>query len=137
MQILGGINDKYNNWHSNVLAGLWRGICNAHDGYEWEKMITRYQNVCLLCDRPADETHHLIYGRGLRKLSDEDQITVPLCAYCHRHLHQNGGVLSKFSKIAGQLAWEKEYMAGKSDDGKELAEEARERFRDRYGRSWI
>lgn len=37
--------------------------------------ITDYQNYCLLCGKPKDASHHLIFGTSHRKLADEDAIT--------------------------------------------------------------
>lgn len=36
--------------------------------------ITDYQNYCLLCGKPKDASHHLIFGTSHRRLADEDAI---------------------------------------------------------------
>ena len=87
-------------------------------------MITEYKDICVVCGRPKEETHHLVFGRGMRKLADEDGLVIPLCNSCHDVLHECG-VAGALSKIIGQLQWENEH------DG------SREDFRKRYGRSYL
>ncbi len=100
-------------------------------------IVTKYNGYCVFCGRPSDEEHHLLFGRGIRELAEEDGIKVPICGYCHtqspvaQRVHDNT-VAEKLSKIAGQLAWEKHCVAsGNTED------EARELFRARYGRSYL
>ena len=85
-------------------------------------MITEYKDVCLLCDRPAEHTHHLIFGTAGRKLADEDGLTAPLCHECHAFIHTNSKG-ARMSKIIGQMAYEKDHT--------------RQEFMKRYGRSFI
>lgn len=94
--------------------------------------------ICEMCGRPANCTHHLIFGTGLRKLADEDGITMELCNDCHTsayricdRIHDNP-MAEKFSKILGQERWEKkQIIAGRTE------QQARDLFIARYGRSWI
>lgn len=88
-------------------------------------MITKYENICAICGRAKEETHHLVFGRGLRQLADEDKLTIPLCHDCHSDIHMNG-TAAALSKMLGQIYWEKEHP-----------EQTREDFRKRYGRSWL
>lgn len=100
-------------------------------------IVTKYNGYCVFCGRPSDEEHHLLFGRGIRELADEDGIKVPICGYCHtqspvaQRVHDNT-IAEKLSKIAGQLAWEKHCVASGSTE-----DEARELFRARYGRSYL
>ncbi len=92
-------------------------------------MITKYDKICVVCGRPKDHIHHLVYGRGVRDLSDADGLTVPLCYDCHKKVHEFSGA---WSKIAGQLAFELDQVSeGKSK------EQARGEFKKRYGRSYL
>ena len=95
-------------------------------------MITKYENICAVCGRVKEHTHHTIYGRGLRELADQDNLTIPLCGYCHGQIHTNG-TAGELSKMVGQLQWEKEYIL----EHNSTDEEAREAFRKRYGRSYL
>lgn len=91
-------------------------------------MITNYMDVCIFCGRPKDDVHHCVFGRANRRLSDEDELIVPVCRSCHEFLHKN----DKVSRIMGQLAYERDKCA----EGYGL-EAARESFRLRYGKSYL
>lgn len=91
-------------------------------------MITNYTDYCIFCGKQKDDTHHLVFGRANRKLSDEDDLTVPVCREHHEFLHKN----DKVSRIIGQLAYERDRCAeGYGVDA------ARESFRLRYGKSYL
>lgn len=94
-------------------------------------VVTHYMDNCFICGRPSEEIHHLVYGRGIRELADKDGLTVCACRECHEFIHKNN-VAGYLSKIAGQLAYEKNMVAGGM-----LEEDAREHFRKRYGRSCL
>jgi hypothetical protein len=94
-------------------------------------MLTEYKDICVICGKPKEHTHHLIFGWSNRKLCDEDKITAPLCEKCHSEIHNNG-VASGLSKIVGQLLFEMELV--KKGVPQEVA---REQFRKRYGRSYL
>lgn len=94
-------------------------------------MITKYEDNCIVCGRPTENTHHLCFGRALRKLADNNNLTIPLCMECHEELHKMK-VSKALSRICGQLAFEKKKVAeGMTED------EARECFRSRYGISYL
>lgn len=102
-------------------------------------VVTAYYNYCIFCGRPTTTEHHLIFGIGKRELAELDGIKIPVCNEEHnmaggiKQIHENI-IAEKLSKIAGQLAWEKEYyhkMYGYEDDP------AREAFRKRYGISYL
>lgn len=84
---------------------------------------------CYLCGRMTGlEMHHVLHGRGIRKLADEDGLKVWLCYEHHRLLHDQGDH-DKELQALGQKAYIKARMKeGYPEDV------ARERFRARYGR---
>lgn len=100
-------------------------------------MIAEYDNFCMVCGKPREHVHHLIFGRGLRELADQDELTAPLCSSCHNQIHESG-IAGYLSKVIGQQAWETRYMLiNPSDDIDKLRDRARLEFMARYGRSWI
>lgn len=102
-----------------------------------ESIITRYPDISVFTGAPAECKHHLVFGRGLRELADKDGLWIPLTNKEH-NMGSNGEKIhgnmaaEKLSKIAGQLAWEKEYYR-KGRDG----DPARAEFMRRYGRSYL
>jgi len=95
--------------------------------------------LCALCGQNADFTHHLIFGRGIRPLADEDGLTIPICNNCHNmaikpqhRIHENS-TAEKLSKMLGQMQFERDYIA-KHGAG---VEEAHKAFMKRYGRSYL
>ena len=94
-------------------------------------MVTEYKDICAICGRPKEETHHLVFGRGKRNLADEDGLTIPLCSKCHSLIHQEG-VAGALSKIVGQLWYELNLV----NKGIPPAM-ARQMFRERYGISYL
>lgn len=101
-----------------------------------------YKNICAICGKPRQADHHLIFGNGLRQLADADGIKIPICNECHTmnrlvagRIHDNT-MAESLSKVAGQLAWEKEWY--KHNNAVFSGEDpAREMFRIRYGRSYL
>ena len=93
-------------------------------------MITEYADYCILCNKPRTDIHHCVFGVAKRKLADQDGLTMPLCASCHRAIHQ--GKMQTLSKIIGQLLYERNKCA----EGMTV-EEARESFRKRYSESFL
>lgn len=63
---------------------------------------------CYFCGNPNTEIHHLIFGRGLRELSDKYGLVVPLCRDCHNELHHNK-VMMAWSRAEGQRRFEAEH----------------------------
>lgn len=102
------------------------------------KRIQDKYMICEMCGKPAECTHHWLFGYGVRQLAEEDKITANLCHKCHNlaprtldRIHDNP-TAEKLSKMYGQALWELERVA----DGA-TPEQAREQFIKRYGRSWI
>ena len=94
-------------------------------------MITKYTEYCLLCGKPKEDIHHLVFGNGLRRLADRWSIYIPICRTCHEAIHKDIAA-QKLSKICGQLLFEKEaILRGESED------DAREHFRQIFGRSYL
>lgn len=64
---------------------------------------------CFLCGRWCNtETHHLLFGTGLRKLADQCHLTVDLCPDCHRNgpraVHNNAQVANAL-RAYGEKKW--------------------------------
>ena len=93
-------------------------------------------NLCALCAekkifREADHTHHLISGNGRRQKSEEFNLKIPLCAECHRRIHDNPDILIT-SKYIGQLMFERDHAA----EG-QTKEEARTAFIKEFGKNYL
>lgn len=94
-----------------------------------EPIVTKYTDICFYCGKPAECQHHLIFGRGLRELADEDGLIIPSCNKHHNmganteKIHNNP-MAEKLSKMLGQAIWEKHYGS-------------REDFMKRYGQSYL
>lgn len=117
-----------------------------------KSIVTKYENYSAFSGTPTKTHHHLLFGRGIRPLAEADGVWIPLTDEEHNkssegikhQVHENPAA-EKLSKIAGQLAWERKYLADMlaSDEnlGHQSAEdwmdEAREAFRRRYGESWL
>ncbi len=105
-----------------------------------KSIVTAYEEISVFSGKFAECRHHLIFGSGLKSLADEDGLWIPLTHTEHNmssqgllyQIHDNPSA-EKLSKIAGQLAWEKNAILtiGYSDT------EAREAFRNRYGISYL
>lgn len=91
-------------------------------------MITEYKDICIICGKPSECVHHLIFGMAKRDLADQDGLTMPMCNSCHNmgryRLHDNP-MAESLSKMLGQAIWE-----GNNNHD-------RERFIKRYGKSWL
>ena len=119
---------------------------------EKKSIVTRYEKYSAFSGSPMECIHHLLFGKGIRKLADDDGIWIPLLDREHNmspngikfQIHENPAA-EKLSKIAGQLAWERKYLADKLASDENLGhqssddwmDEAREAFRRRYGESWL
>lgn len=107
-------------------------------------IVTKYKDICIVCGRPAECTHHLIFGYGgRRKKADEDGLTIPVCNRHHNMgnitecIHDNPAA-EAMSKIAGQLAWEKRWIVERRElPFEDIEEDARMAFMDRFGRSYL
>lgn len=82
------------------------------------------EDLCLICMRPATDTHHMIHGTANRKLADEDGLTCRLCHECHMNLHSTG-VHDGELKVEAERMWLK-------NTGKTI-----EDFIKRYGRNYL
>jgi hypothetical protein len=109
-------------------------------------ILTEYDGYCAMCGKPKDAIHHLLFG-SMRKLADEDMVFIPLCNECHNmaqnklyQIHDNPAA-EKLSKMLGQVAWEKEYLAKELEkcgyDIDDIKDEARTHFMARYGQSFL
>ncbi len=102
-----------------------------------KSILTEYIHNCSLCGRPTEAEHHLLFGKGIRNLAEDDGIKIPVCNNCHNmaggknQIHDNP-VSEKLSKMLGQVAWEKQKII----DGHE-PRLVREEFRKRYGKSYL
>ena len=66
---------------------------------------------CEICQRPADDIHHVFAGR-LRQLSEQYEMVMNLCRYCHQRLHGDpSGEWLKWKKVY-QQRFEKEHGKG-------------------------
>jgi len=98
------------------------------------KSIIQDEDECFICrmiykvETPAPETHHVIYGRGIRELADADGLTVKLCSYHHDRLHKK----HEFD-MALQIIGQRKYIEKAMAEGL-TEEEAKERFLHRYGK---
>lgn len=105
-----------------------------------KSIVTEYTNISAFSQNPRECDHHLIFGSGLRKLADEDGLTIPLTNKEHNlgkdteKIHENQAA-EKLSKMLGQLAYEKEFYKKALGAGEE--DPAREAFRKRYGISYL
>jgi hypothetical protein len=94
-----------------------------------KSIVTEYTDICFFCGRPSECEHHLIFGKGLRDLADQDGLTIPSCNK-HHNMGSNTEIIhgnpmaEKLSKMLGQAIWEKHYGT-------------REDFRKRYGQSYL
>lgn len=94
-----------------------------------KSIVTKYTDTCFFCEAPAECEHHLIFGKGLRELAEQDGIKVPSCNKHHNmgtvpeRIHDNP-MAEKLSKMLGQAIWESHYGD-------------RETFRKRYGKSYL
>jgi len=93
--------------------------------------------ICDVCGkRMAVETHHLIFGRGIRNLCDEEGVAmIAVCRECHHQIHYNP-VAEHLSKMLGQALTENHYLID-FGDAYRLKEQSRKYFLERYGRSWL
>lgn len=104
-------------------------------------IVTKHNEICFICGREAEAEHHLIFGTAGRELSEKDGLKVPVCNNCHNmgkilmRIHGNP-MAEKMSKIIGQLAWERKHILYVTETD-ELDEVSREKFRKRYGRSYL
>lgn len=110
-----------------------------------KSIITNYDKISTFSDLPAECEHHCIFGGALRKLADEDGLTIYLANHEHNMspkgtIYQiHGNIAAEhLSKMLGQMAWERNYLIKKYElPFENLSDEAREAFKDRYGKSFL
>lgn len=97
-------------------------------------------DYCFFCNAKASCEHHLIFGMSQRELAEEDGIKVPSCDNCHtigkNRIHDNV-MAEKLSKMLGQALWELDYVKKNTMYGYTIGDNAREKFRKRYGKSYL
>lgn len=106
--------------------------------------VTEYEQYSVFSGIPTNTHHHLLFGRGIRNLAEQDGIWIPVTDAEHNmsskgtinQIHGNPAA-EKLSKMAGQLGWERNYIIDKFGDFDELSQEAREAFRRRYNISFL
>lgn len=105
-----------------------------------QSIVTKYSEICMICGRTAEATHHLIFGVE-RARADMDGLIIPLCNNCHnmaggtQTIHGNS-MAEAMSKMIGQLAWEKQYYKDHAGEHGET-DPARCAFMKQYGRSYL
>lgn len=110
-----------------------------------KSIMTEYEQYSVFSGTPTTTRHHCVFGRGLRKLAEQDGIWIPVTDAEHNmspkgtinQIHGNPAA-EHLSKIAGQLAFERNYLIDKYElPFDNWGEEAREAFRCRYGKSYL
>jgi len=110
-----------------------------------KSIITNFENISTFSGLPSECEHHCVFGRGLRDLAEEDGLKIYLTNKEHNmsskgtinQIHGNPAA-EKLSKMVGQLAWEKHWIAEKySLPFSDIETEAREAWRERYGKSFL
>lgn len=65
------------------------------------KSIIQKNKECYLCGTTCNlQNHHIFPGRGYRKNSDKNGLTVYLCLEHHMYVHNNYNALKEIQKIA-------------------------------------
>lgn len=113
-----------------------------------KSILTDYDNISAFSGKPKECLHHLLFGVGMRELADSDGCFIPLLNEEHNcsskgtiyQIHDNPAA-EKLSKMLGQVAWEKEYLAKELEkcgyDIDDIKDEARTHFMARYGQSFL
>lgn len=105
-----------------------------------KSIVTSYMSISAISGEPAENVHHLIFGKGLRKLADEDGLTIPVTAWEHtvgpitQRIHDNS-MAESLSRMLGEIAWEKEFYRRQCT--KDTEDPARDAFRRRYGKNFV
>lgn len=107
-------------------------------------IITKYDNMCLICNSPYVERHHLLGGTSKRQLADVDGVFCGLCPKHHNSskmsVHQNKE-MKVLSQALAQACWQRQYLANKlSENGgnaDDYISESAEAFKARYGEYFL
>ena len=105
--------------------------------------VTKYMDICICCGEPATDTHHLLFGTFGRKFADNHGLIIPLCRSCHtsaerisERIHDNPRA-EDLCKLLGQAIWERNYYKDLYYNLNRDEDEARERFIELYGQSFM
>lgn len=109
-----------------------------------ESKVTKYTDYCIFCGKQATQTHHLIFGSFGRQFSDKYGLTIPVCPTCHNsaefvsdQIHDNIKA-EALSKMLGQAIFEKNYYMDLYNNlNRDVEDEARNRFVELHGRSYL
>lgn len=121
-----------------------------------KSIITKYEQYSVFSGSPATCQHHLIYGKygSLRTKADKAGLWIPLTDSEHNmsstgtinQIHDNPAA-EKLSKILGEVAWERQYLAKKlanvNKEGldeksiEDWIDESRGAFRKEFGENFI
>lgn len=76
-----------------------------------ESILKSQPGVCYICDRQGKtELHHIIFGTGFRKTSDEMGLTCYLCPEHHRGTYgvhgREGNEVNRYLKRKAQYTYE-------------------------------
>lgn len=102
-------------------------------------IVTKYEGISIISGYTRECRHHLIFGSGRREKAEEDGLWIPLLNREHNtgrsteRIHDNPAA-EYLSKLAGQLAFEKEFYRRQVYSSDQ--DPARDAFRTRYGESY-
>ena len=106
-----------------------------------KSILTEYEDVSAFSPSPSECTHHLVFGSGLRELSEKYGLKINLTNSEHNaspygliyQIHENH-TAEILSKMLGQVAFEKEYYRQKCGiDG----DPARDQFLKIFGKRYL
>ena len=98
--------------------------------------VTNIQDTCALCGNLAGHEHHLICGTANRNKSEQFGLKMGLCVRCHDFIHAYGPAM-KLSKMLGQAIFERNYYRDLYYEMNREEDEARDRFRELFGKSFL
>lgn len=110
-----------------------------------KSVLTEYTDISAISGKPAECKHHLVFGKGMRNLADEQGLWMPLTNEEHNcsprgiahQIHDNSSA-EALSKMLGQVAFEKEWYRKKLESLIDMdGDPAREQFRRIFGISYL
>lgn len=93
---------------------------------EIESALVEDMTVCVVCGRPREHVHHVIYGTANRKISDAYKYIIPLCIEHHT------GRTGIHNDRAMNVYWKR-----KAQEHFEANHGTREDFIKVFGKSWL
>ena len=93
---------------------------------EIKSELVEDMTVCVVCGRPREHIHHVVFGTSNRKISDEYEYVIPLC-YEH-HLGKTGIHDNRDMNV---------YWKRKAQEHFEAHHGTREDFIKVFGKSWL